>query len=347
MKRAVISGITGQDGSYMTEFLLSVGYEVHGIISWSNPSKDEYIDRSYLDHGEQDPGLYHHSWDTSDSGQLTKLIYEIHPDEVYHFGAQGRTSVRYDMHEFSGDITGLSSSTILEAIRQSGIKCRFCHASSSEIFGSTPAPQRESSPFRPHSPYACAKLMSHLSAVNYKEAYGIFAANGILFNHESPRRGEIFVSRKITSAVARIKACEERYLILGDLKPERDWGYAPEYIEMLWKMLDNDSPCDYVIGTGESHPVGEFVEEAFAYAGLDWNEHVRIDPRYFRTPEAPVLKADPSRAKMELGWEPHIRFRELVRVMVDADMRALGLEPPGQGDRLLEETFPVSWWKKE
>jgi GDPmannose 4,6-dehydratase len=346
MKRAIINGITGQDGSYMTEFLLSSGYEVHGIISGSNTQNDEYIDRIYLDRGEH-AGLHYHSLDIQDSGQLTKLIYDISPDEVYYFGPQGRTSVRYDMHEFSGDITGLSSSTILEAVRQSGVKCRFCHTSSSEIFGSTPSPQSEASPFRPHNPYACAKLMSHLSAVNYREAYGIFASNAILFNHESPRRGEIFVSRKITSAVARIKACDDKYLILGDLKPERDWGYAPEYVEMMWKMLENDAPSDYVFGTGVTHKVGDFVEEAFAYAGLDWKDHVRIDPRYFRAPESPVLKADSSRAERDLGWRPRISFSELVRIMVDADIRALGLTPPGEGDRILSEKFPGCWWKKE
>jgi GDPmannose 4,6-dehydratase len=342
MKSAIISGITCQDGSYMTEYLLSIGYEVHGIVNGSAGSAQGYKDRPA---GEST--LVYHPCDTSDPAELTRLIYDIGPDEIYHFESQGRMNVRYDMHEFSGDITGLSSLMVLESIKQSGVGCKFCQSSSCEIFGSTHPPQNEVSPFRPHSPYACAKLMSHLSAVNYREAHGLFAVSGILFNHESPRKGEIFVSRKITSAVARIKACEEKYLIVGDLKPERDWGYAPEYMEMIWKILDSDTPGDYVIGTGEAHTVGEFVEEAFSYAGLDWDEHVKIDPRYFRPTDSRGFRADYTKAKNELGWEPRIRFRELVRIMVDADMRALGLEPPGEGDRILRERFPQIWWEAE
>ncbi len=342
MKSAIISGITCQDGSYMTEYLMSIGYEVHGIVNGSAggaPGDDETHAGG--------PALVYHPCDTSDPAELTRLIYDIGPDEIYHFESRGRMNARYDMHEFSGDITGLSSLMVLESIKQSGVGCKFCQSSSCEIFGSTRPPQNEVSPFRPHSPYACAKLMSHLSAVNYREAHGLFAASGILFNHESPRKGEIFVSRKITSAVARIKACEEKYLIVGDLKPERDWGYAPEYTEMIWKILDSDTPGDYVIGTGEAHTVGEFVEEAFSYAGLDWDEHVKIDPRYFRPTDSRGFRADYTKAKKELGWEPRIRFRELVRIMVDADMRALGLEPPGEGDRILRERFPQIWWKTE
>jgi GDPmannose 4,6-dehydratase len=342
MKRAIISGINGQDGSYMTEYLISIGYEVHGIVHGPGGYNEESVERP----GGESP-LFYHPCDTSDTGQLTKLIYDINPDEIYHFESRGRMNVRYDMHEFSGDITGLSSLMVLESMKQSGVGCKFCQSSSCEIFGSTPPPQNELSPFRPHSPYACAKLMSHLSAVNYREAHGLFAASGIFFNHESPRKGEIFVSRKITSAVARIKACEEKHLIVGDLKPERDWGYAPEYMEMMWKIIDADTPCDYVIGTGEAHTVGEFVEEAFSYAGLDWGEHVKIDPRYFRPTDSRGLRADYTKAKNELGWEPRIRFRDLVRIMVDADMRALGLEPPGEGDRVLRERFPRIWWEIE
>lgn len=342
MKSAIISGITCQDGSYMTEYLLSIGYEVHGIVNGS--ARDAPRDENTHAGG---PALVYHTCDTSDTAELTRIIYDIGPDEIYHFESRGRMNVRYDMHEFSGDITGLSSLTVLESIKQSGVGCKFCQSSSCEIFGSTRPPQNEVSPFRPHSPYACAKLMSHLSAVNYREAHGLFAASGILFNHESPRKGEIFVSRKITSAVARIKACEEKYLIVGDLKPERDWGYAPEYMEMIWKILDCDTPGDYVIGTGEAHTVGEFVEEAFSYAGLDWDEHVKIDPRYFRPTDSRGFRADFTKAKQELGWEPRIRFRELVRIMVDADMRALGLEPPGEGDRILRERFPRIWWETE
>jgi GDPmannose 4,6-dehydratase len=342
MKKALISGVSGQDGSYMAEFLVSIGYEVHAIVNGSGRQGGGYGDEA--GHGAT---VRLHPCDTSDPAQLTKLIHDICPDEVYHFESRGRMSVRYDMHEFTGDITGLSSLMVLESIKQSGVKCRFCQSSSGEIYGSTHPPQNESSPFRPHSPYACAKLMSHLSAVNYREAHGLFASSGILFNHESPRKGEIFVSRKITSAVARIRACEEKYLILGDLRPERDWGYAPEYMEMMWKILENGSPEDYVIGTGESHTVGEFVEEAFSYAGLDWEEHVKIDPRYFRPTDSRGFRADYAKAKNELGWEPRIRFGDLVRIMVDADMRALGLEPPGEGDRALRGRFPEVWWETE
>ncbi len=342
MKSAIISGITCQDGSYMTEYLLSIGYEVHGIVNGSADSAHGYEGRQ-----SEKSALVYHPCDTSDPAELTKLIYDIAPNEIYHFESRGRMNVRYDMHEFSGDITGLSSLMVLESIKQSGVGCKFCQSSSCEIFGSTHPPQNEVSPFRPHSPYACAKLMSHLSAVNYREAHGLFASSGILFNHESPRKGEIFVSRKITSAVARIKACEEKYLIVGDLKPERDWGYAPEYMEMIWKIMDSDTPRDYVIGTGEAHTVGEFVEEAFSYAGLDWGEHVKIDPRYFRPTDSRGFRADYTKAMNELGWEPRIRFRELVRIMVDADMRALGLEAPGEGDRILRERFPQIWWETE
>lgn len=347
MRKAIIIGVTGQDGSYMAEHLLHKGYEVHGIVSAARGYGEENVDRSYISPGGEDIPLFYHTCDTSDPRELTKLIYDINPDEVYHFESRGRMNVRYDMHEFSGDITGLSSLMVLEAVKQSGVSSRYCQASSCGIFGSTYPPQNEASPFRPHSPYACAKLMSHLSAVNYREAHGLFASCAIFFNHESPRRGEIFVSRKITSAVARIKASEERYLIVGDLKPERDWGYAPEYVEVMSSMLAGETPDDYVIGTGESHSVREFVSEAFSYAGLDWEEHVKIDPRYFRSTDSRGLKADCKKAREELGWEPKIGFRELVRVMVDADLRALGIEPPGEGDRAVREKFPDFWWKTE
>jgi GDPmannose 4,6-dehydratase len=340
MKRAIINGITGEEGSYLTEFLQSLGYEVHGIICGSDNRSEERKDRLY-------PGR-EESWspcpyiDIYDPGKLTSLIYEINPAEVYHFGLQGRASVGHEMHEFSGDIKWLSASTLLEAIRKSGVKCRFCHASSGEIFGSTPAHKREAAPFRPNSPYVCAKPMSDLSAVNYREAYGVFASNAIMFNHESPWRGEIFVSRKITSAVARIKALEDEYLILGDLRPERDWGYAPEYMEIIWKVLDSDTPCDYVIGPGVSYTRGEFVEEAFSYAGLDWKDHVRIDPGYFRAPESPSLRADAARAEADLGWKPRISFRDLVRIMVVCRPEsARSHASRGRGHGALREDPPV------
>jgi len=347
MKKAIIIGVTGQDGSYMAEYLLHSGYEVHGIVSASRGFWDENVDSAHIFSGVSAVPLVYHTCDTSDPRELTKLVYDINPDEVYHFESRGRMNVRYDMHEFSGDITGLSSLMVIEAVKQSGVGSKYCQASSCGIFGSTHPPQSESSPFRPHSPYACARLMSHLSAVNYREAHGLFASCAILFNHESPRRGEIFVSRKITSAVARIKASEDRYLIVGDLKSERDWGYAPEYVEVMTRMLAGESPGDYVIGTWESHSVREFVIEAFSYAGLDWEEHVKIDPRYFRSTDSRGLRADCGKVSKMLGWEPKIGFRDLVRIMVDADLRALGVEPPGEGDRTVREKFPAVWWKTE
>lgn len=347
MKRAIIIGVTGQDGSYMAEYLNHKGYEVHGILNAARGYGEENINGAYIPSDGAPGPLLCHTCDTSDTKELTKLVYEIDPDEVYHFESRGRMNARYDMYEFSGDITGLSSLMALEAVKQSGVRCRYCQASSCGIFGSTPPPQNENSPFRPHSPHACAALMSHLSAVNYREAHRLFASCAILFNHESPRRGEIFVSRKITSAVARIKSAGQRYLIVGDLKPEKDWGYAPEYVEVMSRMLEKETPGDYVIGTGETHSVRDFVEEAFAYAGLDWEEHVKIDPRYFRSTDSKGQRADSRKAGEELGWEPKIGFRDLVRIMVDADLRALGEEPPGEGDRAVREKFPVTWWKTE
>ena len=345
MKRAIIIGVTGQDGSYMAEYLLHKGSEVHGILSAAHGRGDEDIDGTYISpHGA--PGsLKRHACDTSDPRELTKIVYDINPDVIFHFESRGRMNASYDMYEFSGDITGLSSLMSLEAVKQIGVRSKYCQASSCGIFGSTPPPQNEHSPFRPHSPHACANLMSHLSAVNYREAHGMFASCAILFNHESPRRGEIFVSRKVTSAVARIKSGGQKYLIVGDLKPEKDWGYAPEYMELMPRMLEKETPGDYVIGTGESHSVREFVEEAFSYAGLDWEEHVKIDPRYFRTSDSRGQRADCGKAMKELGWEPRIGFRDVVRIMVDADLRALGIEPPGEGERALREKFSEIWWK--
>ena len=337
MKKAIITGITGQDGSYLAEFLLSKGYEVHGLIRRASSFNTGRIDHIYQDSHLPDVNLYLHYGDLSDSGQLTNLIYNVQPDEIYHLGAQSHVRVSFDMPEFTGDITGLGTTRFLEAIRRSGIKTRFYQASSSEMFGGTPAPQNESSPFRPRSPYAAAKVYAYWMVRNYKEAYNMFATNGILFNHESPRRGETFVTRKITRGLANILAGKEKKIYLGNLDARRDWGYAPEYVEAMWLMLQQDKPEDYVIGTGESHSVKEFLEEVFNYAGLDWKEYVEIDSRYFRPTEVEFLLADASKAKKKLKWNPKVTFNELVRIMVDCDMELGGLEPVGAGKRILEE----------
>lgn len=339
MKKALITGITGQDGSYLAELLLAKGYEVHGLIRRASTFNTDRIDHIYQDPHEPGAKLFLHYGDLSNSEQLVNLIYNIQPDEIYHLGAQSHVRVSFDMPEYTGNVTGLGTTRILEAIRRSGIKTRFYQASSSEMFGDSPPPQNESTPFRPRSPYACAKVYAYWMTRVYREGYGLFACNGILFNHESPRRGETFVTRKITRAIANIIAGNQKKLYLGNLKAKRDWGYAPEYVEAMWLMLQQERPDDYVIGTGEAHSVQEFLEEAFSYVDLDWREYVEIDPRYFRPTEVEVLLADATKAKRELGWEPKITFRELVRIMVDADMEAIGLTPPGEGKRILEEKF--------
>ena len=344
MKKALITGITGQDGSYLAEFLLSSGYEVHGLIRRSSTFNTGRIDHIYVDPHHPKARLFLHYGDLSDSSQLTNLIYNVKSDEIYHLAAQSHVRVSFDMPEYSGDITALGTIRILEAIRRSGVKCKFYQASSSEMFGTSPPPQKEDTPFRPRSPYACSKVMSHWMAKNYRDGYNIFGVSGILFNHESPRRGETFVTRKITRGIAMILAEQQKNLFLGNLEPKRDWGYAPEYVEMMWKMLQRDVPEDLVIGTGENHSVEEFVEEAFSYAGLDWRDHVKIDPGYFRPTEVENLLADPIKATETLGWEPKITFKELVRIMIDADMRNIGLNPIGEGDRILKEKFPNRWW---
>ncbi len=347
MKKALITGITGQDGSYLAEFLLSLGYEVHGLIRRSSSFNTERIEHIYTDFHDPGARVFLHYGDLSDSSQLTNLIYKIRPDEIYHLAAQSHVRVSFDMPEYSGDITGLGTIRILEAVRRSDIKCRFYQASSSEMFGASPPPQNEDTPFWPRSPYACAKMMAHWIAINYREGYGMFAVSGILFNHESPRRTETFVPRKITRGVATILSGKQKYIFLGNLEPRRDWGFAPEYTQMMWKMLQQEEAEDFVIGTGETHSVKEFLEEAFSYADLDWREHVKIDPRYFRPTEVEILRADPSKAAKKLGWEPKIRFHDLVKVMVDADMRKLGLKPIGEGDRILKEKFPNRWWARD
>jgi len=335
MKKALITGITGQDGSYLAELLLEKGYEVHGIIRRASTFCTSRIDHIYVDPHEAGVRMFLHYGDLSDSTQLTNLIYSVRPDEIYHLGAQSHVRVSFDTAEYTGNIVALGTTRILEAIRQSRIKAKFYQASSSEMFGASQPPQNEQTPFRPRSPYAVAKVYAYWMAENYREGYSLFAANGILFNHESPRRGETFVTRKITRAIAYILAKKQKNLYLGNLEAKRDWGYAPEYVKAMWLMLQQKKPSDYVIGTGETHSVKEFLIEAFDYAGLDWQEYVKIDPRYFRPLEVGMLIADASKARKELGWEPKVTFKDLVKIMVDADLRAIGLKPPGKGDKIL------------
>jgi GDPmannose 4,6-dehydratase len=323
MKKALITGITGQDGSYLAELLLDKGYEVHGLIRRASTFNTDRIEHLYRDPHESQPRFFLHYGDLSVSGHLTELIYNIQPDEIYHLGAQSHVKVSFEMPEYTGDITALGTIRLLEAVRKAGIKTRFYQASSSEMFGSAPAPQNEGTPFEPRSPYAAAKVYGYWVTRNYREGYRLFACNGILFNHESPRRGETFVTRKITRAVARIKLGLQEKLYLGNLAARRDWGYAPEYVEAMWMILQQDRPDDYAIGTGEAHSVREFVQEAFSCLGLDWEQYVDIDARYFRPTEVGMLLADASKARRTLGWEPKVSFRQLVRIMVDADLAAL------------------------
>jgi GDPmannose 4,6-dehydratase len=345
MKKALITGITGQDGSYLAEFLLLKGYEVHGIIRRASTFNTSRVDHIYVDPHEPGARLFLHYGDLSDSEQISNIIYNIKPDEVYHLGAQSHVRVSYDIPEYTGNVTALGATRILEAIKRSGNKIRFYQASSSEMFGNSPSPQNEETPFRPRSPYAIAKLYAYWTAVNFREGYNLFACNGILFNHESPRRGETFVTRKITRAIANILAGKQKVLYLGNLNARRDWGYAPEYVEVMWKILQLNEPEDFVIGTGEAHSVREFVEEAFTYVDLSSEKFVEIDPRYFRPTETEELIADPEKAQRKLRWETKIRFEDLVKIMVDADMRKIGLEPVGEGDEILEKTFSNRWWK--
>jgi GDPmannose 4,6-dehydratase len=322
-KRALITGISGQDGSYLAELLLEKGYEVHGIVRRSSSFNTDRIDHLYHDPHEQGVRLFTHYGDLSDSVALVKLLYELQPEEVYHLGAQSHVRVSFDIPEYTFDITGAGTVRLLEAIREAGVSTRFYQASSSEMFGAAPPPQNEETPFHPRSPYGVAKVASYWATVNYREAYGLFAVNGILFNHESPRRGETFVTRKITRAVARIAAGLQDKLYLGNLEAKRDWGYAPDYVEAMWMMLQADQPDDLVIATGETHTVREAVEIAFARKGLDPDDYVEIDPKYYRPSEVDHLLGDASKAKEKLGWEPRVRFKELVELMVDADVASL------------------------
>ncbi|HJX93033.1 MAG TPA: GDP-mannose 4,6-dehydratase [Pyrinomonadaceae bacterium] len=321
MKKALITGITGQDGSYLAEFLLAKGYEVHGIIRRASTFNTGRIDHLYKDPHINGVRLFLHYGDIADSTNLIKLLYRIQPDEVYHLAAQSHVRVSFDIPEYTGDVTALSAIRILEAIRETGVKSRFYQASSSEMFGKVlEVPQRESTPFHPRSPYGVAKVYAHWATVNYRESYDLFASCGILFNHESPRRGETFVTRKITRAVARIKAGLQKKLYLGNLSAKRDWGYAKEYVEAMWLMLQQDQPDDYVIATGETHSVEEFLAEAFAHVNLDWHDYVELDPKYLRPAEVDLLIGDATKAKEQLGWEPKVGFNELVRLMVNADV---------------------------
>ena len=321
--KALITGITGQDGSYLAEFLLEKNYEVHGIIRRSSTFNTDRIDHLYSDPHVHGTRLFLHYGDLADSVQMVKLIYHLNPDEIYNLGAQSHVRVSFDIPEYTGDVTGLSTVRILEAIREAGLerKVRFYQASSSEMFGRVKeTPQNEETTFHPRSPYGCAKVYAYFTTVNYREAYDLHASNGILFNHESPRRGETFVTRKISRGVARIKMGLDDYLYLGNLDARRDWGFAPEYVEAMWMMLQQDEPNDYVIATNETHSVQEFCEEAFSLLDLDWKEYVRHDPRYERPSEVELLRGDPSKAKRLIGWEPKVTFKELVRIMVEADL---------------------------
>jgi GDPmannose 4,6-dehydratase len=323
MKRALITGITGQDGSYLAELLLGKGYEVHGLIRRSSTFNTDRIDHLYQDQHLPGTRLFLHYGDLSVSGQMNDLIYNLNPDEIYHLGAQSHVRVSFDMPEYTGDVTGLGTVRILEAIRKTGVKTKFYQASSSEMFGAAAAPQNELTPFEPRSPYAAAKVYAYWVARNYREGYQLFAANGILFNHESPRRGETFVTRKITRAVSRIRLGLQDTLYLGNLDAKRDWGYAPDFVEAMWRILQQDQPDDYVVATGETHSVRDFLDEAFGYGGLDWKQYVEIDPRYVRPLEVDHLEGDASKARRVLNWQPTVTFGELVRLMVDADQREL------------------------
>lgn len=345
-KIAFITGVAGQDGSYLAEFLLSKGYEVHGTIRWDSVFVTQRIEHIYQDPHLKGTRLFRHYSDMTDAGNMEKLINQIKPDEVYHLAAMSHVRVSFDMPEYTVNTDALGTLRILEAIKNSGLPIKFYMAASSEMFGASPPPQNENTPFHPRSPYACAKVFSYHITRLYREAYNIFASNGILYNHESPRRGETFVTKKITRAIARIKAGLDKKIYLGNLNAKRDWGFAPEFMEGMYKILQHPEPGDFVLATGETHSVREFLEEAFKYAGFeDWKPYVEFDPRYLRPAEVEILIGDSAKARNELGWQPKIKFKELVRIMLDADFRELGLEPPGEGDKILKEKFPNRWWK--
>jgi GDPmannose 4,6-dehydratase len=337
MKTALITGITGQDGSYLAELLLSKGYEVYGLVRRSSS-----INTSRISHILGKINVIY--GDLSDSDQIIPLMIKVKPDEVYNLGAQSHAGLSFDMPEYTGNITGLGTTRLLEAIRKNSPDTRFYQASTSEMFGAAKPPQTERTPFNPASPYACAKVYAYWMVRNYRDGYKMFASNGILFNHESPRRGEIFVTRKITIAIANILAGNQKYLELGNLGAKIDWGFAPEYVEAMWRILQQDVPGDYTIGTGETHLVKDFVDIAFDYAGLDKNVFLKSAPALFRPLDDKVLKAGIGHARRTLGWVPAIRLSELVKIMIDADMRKVGLEPIGEGDRIIKAMFNPKWW---
>jgi GDPmannose 4,6-dehydratase len=330
-KKALVTGITGQDGSYLAELLLNKGYEVHGIIRRASTFNTERIDHLYKDPHVHGVKLFLHYGDLADSANTVRLLYDLKPDEIYHLGAQSHVRVSFDIPEYTGDVTGLGTIRILEAMRDAGLKkTRFYQASSSEMYGKVlETPQKETTPFYPRSPYGAAKVYAYWITVNYRESYGIHASNGILFNHESPRRGPTFVTRKITRAVARIKAGLDKELYLGNLDAKRDWGYAPEYVEAMWMMLQQDEPDDYVIATGETHSVREFLDHAFGHVNMDWKKFVKMDPRYYRPAEVDLLIGDSAKAKKKLGWKPKVGFKELVEIMVQADIDLLEKQMSG------------------
>lgn len=326
MKKALITGITGQDGSYLAELLLEKDYEVHGIIRRSSSFNTERIDHLYKDPHINDVKMFLHYGDLSDSSNLSRLLEKIQPDEIYNLAAQSHVRVSFDMPEYTADVVGLGTIRILDAIKETQIKTKFYQASTSELYGKVvETPQTEKTPFYPRSPYACAKLYSYWITVNYRESYNMYACNGILFNHESPRRGETFVTKKITHAIAKILNKEQDKLYLGNLDAKRDWGYAKDYVEAMWLMLQQEKAEDYVIATGETHSVREFLDEAFGLVGLDWKKYVEIDPRYYRPAEVDLLLGDPTKAKEKLGWQPKTTFKELVRIMLEYDLNNVGL----------------------
>jgi len=339
MKKAVITGITGQDGSYLAELLLDKGYEVHGIIRRASTFNTRRIDHIYKDPHTNGEKLFLHYGDLGSTGVLDDVIYDVKPEEVYNLAAQSHVKVSFEMPEYTADTTGVGAARVLEAVRRVNKDIKFYQASTSELFGAAKPPQNEQTPFYPRSPYAAAKLYAYWMVINYREAYNLFASNGILFNHESPRRGETFVTRKITRALAAIQAGLQDKLFLGNLDSKRDWGYAPEYVEAMHLLLQQDEAGDYVIGTGESHSIREFLDESFGYAGMDWHKYVEIDPRYFRPTEVDYLLADPTKFKLKVGWEPKVKFHELVRIMVDADLELLGILHPGEGKKIIDEKF--------
>ena len=375
MRKALITGITGQDGSYLAELLLSKNYEVHGIIRRASTFNTGRINHIYVDPHDPKARLFMSFGDLSDAEQINNLIYNIKPDEIYHLGAQSHVRVSFDIPEYTGNVIALGTTRLLEAIRRSGHKIKFYQASSSEMFGAADPPQSEKTIFCPRSPYACAKLYAYWMVKNYRDGYKLHASNGILFNHESPRRGETFVTRKITRAIAGMFTGKQMKLYLGNLGARRDWGFAPEYAEVMWLMLQQDTPDDYVVGTEESHSIRDFAKKAFDYVGIElawkgkglsekgvivginnraWNNNfkkrdiiIEIDPRYFRPTEVNNLVADIKKVKKMLKWHPKVNFNDLVKIMIDADMRASGLEPIGEGDKILHKKFPHRWWKAD